>query len=105
LANYTANTNAYLANVFINTPITSDRYGNIFFGFQVTNSTPLGLQGGLARIDYNGTGIWVSASTAAGDGNMNKVVLNCAPALSDDHKTVYVAVNSGNGSYGYLAGH
>ena len=102
LTNYNANTNAYLANVFIDTPITSDRYGNIFFGFQVTNSTPVGLQGGLARVDYSGTGIWVSASTAAGDTGMNKVVQNCAPALSDDHKTVYVAVNSGNGSSGYL---
>jgi len=38
----------------------------------------------------------------AGDGNMNKVVLNCAPALSDDHKKLYVAVNDGNFSYGYL---
>src|SRR5882724_3235531 len=55
LTNYTANTNAYLASVFINTPITSDRYGNICFGFQVTGSPPLGLQGGLARIDLNGT--------------------------------------------------
>lgn len=102
LTNYNANTNAYLGNVYIDTPITSDRYGNIFFGFQVTGSTPLNLQGGIARIDYNGTGTWVSASTAAGDGNMNKVVMNCAPALGDDHKTLYVAVNSGNFGYGYL---
>ena len=102
LANYNANTNAYLGNVYIDTPITSDRYGNIFFGFQVTGSTPLNLQGGIARIDYNGTGTWVSASTAAGDGNMNKVVMNCAPALGNDHKTLYVAVNSGNFGYGYL---
>jgi hypothetical protein len=102
LTNYNANTNAYLGNVFINTPITSDRYGNIFFGFQATVSAPLGLHGGLARIDYSGTGTWISASTAAGDVGINKVVQNCAPALSDDHKTVYVAVNSGNGSYGYL---
>src|SRR5579862_9910630 len=61
LTNYLANTNAYLGNVYINTPITSDRYGNIFFGFQVTGSNPLNLHGGIARIDYNGTGTWVSA--------------------------------------------
>jgi hypothetical protein len=100
LTNYTANTNAYLNNVYINTPITADRYGNIFFGFQVTGSTPLNLRSGIARIDYNGTGTWVAATNAASDAGISKVVMNCAPALNNDHKTLYVAVN--NGSYGYL---
>jgi hypothetical protein len=103
LANYTANTNAYLNNVFINTPITADRYGNIFFGFQVTGSTPLNLRSGVARIDYNGTGTWVAASNAASDVGISKVVMNCAPALSNDHKTLYLAVN--NISYGFGFGY
>ena len=102
LANYSANTNAYLNNVFINTPLTSDRYGNIFFGFQVTNSTPVALTSGVARIDYSGTGTWISASAAAADPSITKVVHSCAPALSADHKTLYVAVNSGGTSAGYL---
>jgi hypothetical protein len=105
LTNYLANTNAYLANVFIDTPITSDRYGNIFFGFQVTNSTPLNLASGIARIDANGTGTWIAASTAANDSNIIKVAQNCAPALSADGNTLYIAVNSANGdfgNYGYL---
>ena len=107
LTNYTANTNAYLNNVFIDTPITSDRYGNIFFGFQVTGSTPLNLQSGIARIDYNGTGTWIAASNAAGDVAIKKVSQNCAPALSNDHKTLYVAVNNSSywsdfSDYGYL---
>jgi hypothetical protein len=107
LTNYTANTNAYLNNVFIDTPITSDRYGNIFFGFQVTGPTPLNLQSGIARIDYNGTGTWVAATNAAGDTGIIKVSQNCAPALSNDHKTLYVAVNNSNPygdfyNYGYL---
>ncbi len=102
MANYTANTNAYLSNVFIDTPITSDRYGNIFFGFEVTGSNPLNLQGGLARIDASGTGSWVFATTVTGDAGINKVTQNCAPALSVDHKTVYVSVNSGDYGYGYL---
>ena len=106
LTNYTANTNAYLANVFIDTPITSDRYGNIFFGFQV-NSAFTNLQSGIARIDFNGTGAWISASNAAGDATIQKVSQNCTPALSNDHKTLYVAVNSSStwsdfGDYGYL---
>lgn len=102
LANYLAHTNAYLTNVFIDTPITSDRYGNIFFGFQVTGPTPLNLQGGIARIDYNGTGSWLAASNAAGDTWMNKVAQNCSPALSNDHRMLYVAVDNGSYNAGYL---
>jgi len=102
LANYNASTNSYLTNVFIDTPITSDRYGNIFFGFQVTGPTPLKLQGGIARIDFNGTGTWLAASNAAGDTWISKVVQNCAPALSNDHRTLYVGVDNGNYGYGYL---
>jgi hypothetical protein len=94
LANYLANTNAYLSNVFIHTPITSDRYGNIFFGFQVTGSTPLSLQSGLARIAFDGTATWVAASATVTNLSVNKVVMNCSPALSNDHKTLYIAVNS-----------
>jgi hypothetical protein len=94
LANYQANTNAYLSNVFISTPITSDRYGDIFFGFVVTGSNPLGLRSGLARIDFNGTGTWIAASSMTTNAGIVKVAVNCCPALSNDHKTLYVAVNS-----------
>jgi hypothetical protein len=93
LTNYLANTNSYLTNVFINTPITSDRYGNIFFGFQVKSSFT-NFPGGLARIDFNGNGIWTNASNIAGDSAIKKISQNCAPALSNDHKTLYVAVNN-----------
>lgn len=106
LANYLANTNTYLTNVFINTPITSDRYGNIFFGFQVKSSFT-NFTGGIARIDFNGNGSWLAASNAAGDAAIKKVSQNCAPALSNDHKTLYFAVNnsatwSDFTDYGYL---
>jgi hypothetical protein len=60
----------------------------------------LNLRSGIARIDYNGTGTWIAATNAASDAGISKVVMNCAPALSNDHRTLYVAVN--NGSYGYL---
>jgi len=101
-ANYLANTNAYLTNVFVNTPITSDRYGNIYFGFQVTGATPLNLKSGLARIDFNGTATWVSVTNITGDTTMNKVQLNCAPALNNDQTKVYVAVNNDVSNAGYL---
>jgi len=107
LANYLADTNTYLNNVFIDTPITSDRYGNIFFGFQVTGSTPLNLQSGIARIDYSGACTWIAATNAANDTGIVKVSQNCSPALSIDQKTLYFAVNNSNPvgdfyNYGYL---
>ncbi len=102
LAHFTANTNAYLTNIFINTPITTDRYGNIFFGFQAIGANPLNLQSGIARIDFDGTGSWASATNVAGDTGITKVAMNCAPALGNDHTTLYFAVNSAHNGFGYL---
>jgi hypothetical protein len=84
-------------SVFIDTPITSDSAGDIFFGFVVTGANPLNLVSGFARIDANGTGTWVSASAATGDPNTQKVTYNCSPALSNDGSTVYVTMNGGVG--------
>jgi hypothetical protein len=91
LTNYTAYPKTYDSNVFICTPMTVDRYGDIFFGYRIIASTPLGAQGGLARIDYTGKGSWISASNAIGVSNSCQPVLNSAPALSVDQKTVYMA--------------
>jgi hypothetical protein len=102
LANYLASTGTYRANVFICTPITSDRYGNLFFGFQVTGSTPLNLQSGIARIDFDGTGTWIAASATVTNGTASQVAFNCSPALSNDHKTLYIAVNNGYTGLGFL---
>jgi hypothetical protein len=88
--------------VFINTPLTVDNAGNLYFGFQVTGANSLGLQSGIARIGANGAGSWIAASTAAGDSNIVKVVHNCAPALSNDGQSLYVAVSTGSFGAGYL---
>lgn len=92
---YNANPAAFDASVFINTPLTADANGNLFFGFQVTGTNPAGLVGGIARLAPDGTGTWVSAATAAGDPSIQKPAMNCAPALSIDGGTVYIAVNKG----------
>ena len=101
LSNYLANSNAFLTSVFINTPITSDRYGNIFFGFQVSGSPPLGLQGGVARIDSSGNGTWIAAADITNAAS--RAAINCAPALSNDHSKLYIAIdNAYNSGPGFL---
>lgn len=102
IANYRADEQVYQQNVMIDTPITADNQGNIYFGFVVLGSTPLGLQSGIARMAPSGTGTWISAGNAANDQSMTQVAMNCAPAVSADGSTVYIAVS--NGGQGYLVG-
>lgn len=108
LAGYNANAVAYNASIFVNTPITADANGNIFFGFRVQGTAPSPLsttQSGYARIDSTGQGSYVLAGPAAADANINRNSHNAAPALSNDGATVYVVVKwATNANYGYLLG-
>lgn len=65
LANYQANASAFNSTVFINTPITADASGNVFFGFRVQGTAPAPLnttQSGFARIDPNGNATLTTSS-------------------------------------------
>jgi hypothetical protein len=105
IANYNSDPGSYNSTVQINTPITADSSGNLYFGF-LANGAPGGLQSGVARVGLNGSGTSISAAAAANDPSMQKVAYNCAPALSPDGSKVYVAVNNvngfTNGAVGYL---
>lgn len=100
-AAYDANKAAFDASVFVNTPITADSQGNIYFGFTALPGAPAGLRGGVARIGADGKGSWVAATVLTGDAEIDKAATNSAPALSADQKTLYVAVN-GPREKGYL---
>jgi hypothetical protein len=100
-AAYSAAPATFDASVFINTPITVDPLGNVFFGFVVGAANPAGLTSGIARLGADGSGSWVGAATAAGDFTIAKVAMNSAPALSADLATLYVAVNNA-AQTGYL---
>lgn len=105
-ANVYANASAaFDSSVFINTPLTVDASGNVFFGFTVNGSNPAGLTSGFARIGADGTSSWVAANTALSQTAAMTPRMNAAPGLSPDGTTVYVAVRSeptsGNG-VGYL---
>jgi hypothetical protein len=98
--NFRKSSAAYKQNVQIDTPLTTDAIGNLYFGFLVLGPTPLNLQSGIARIASNGTGTWVSAATVSGDPAITQVAISAAPAVSTDGSLLYVVVD--NGSYGYL---
>lgn len=91
--------------VKIITAITSDRYGNIYFGFAVNETVTLPgnvtLRSGIARIAEDGTGSWVAADVLAADPSISRLVYNQAPALSNDQRTLYIGVRDGSG-FGYL---
>lgn len=97
--NYNANPTAYNQHVMIDTPITADEAGNLYFGFYVTGTTPIGLKSGIARIGADGQGTWISAGTAAGDNEITQVAQNCAPAVSADGTTIYIGVSDGGAGY------
>lgn len=91
---YDNNKAAFNSAVQISTPLTTDRAGNVFFGFTVAGSNPAGLVSGIARVTFRGAGTWVSAASLTGDNFANQIALNCAPALSNDQRTVYIAVST-----------
>ncbi|HEV7578063.1 MAG TPA: hypothetical protein VGO85_18690 [Caldimonas sp.] len=93
-ATYLATAATFDASVFINTPLTIDAQGNVFFGFMVSAANPAGLVSGIARVDANGNGVWAPAGATSGDAAIDKVAMNSAPALSADARTLYVAVNT-----------
>jgi hypothetical protein len=93
-AAYAAAPATFDATVFINTPLTVDAAGNVFFGFIATGANPAGLVSGVARLGADGVGSWVPAAAIAADAGIAKLATNSAPALSPDRTTLYVAVNS-----------
>ncbi len=106
ISNYSRNPGAFNTAIQICTPITADASGNIFFGYLSNGESlpghPDGIPSGLARIGADGVGSFVAASSLAENSGYGRVAMNCAPAVSADGSTVYVAVNRNYTSDGYL---
>ena len=105
---YVTRKHKFSSSVQISTPLTSDANGNIYFGFEVNGAVPKSPKaGGIARVGMNGQGTFVSVQIGKKKNKSTlQVALNCAPALSNDGQTVYIAMHGTslilNGSAGYL---
>jgi hypothetical protein len=99
---YRAAKAAFDASVFINTNITADEEGTLFFGFVALPGNPAGLTSGFARVRADDSVYWVGVSELVQDEAVTKPAMNSAPAFSNDGKTLYVAVNGPDGKRGYL---
>jgi len=106
IKNYEANPTAFNNAIQICTPILADAQHTLYFGYTSSGAAlpgyPSGIPGGLARVPIKGEGSFVAASTLANDKNIKKPAFNCAPALTTDRGSLYIAVNVENFSYGYL---
>ena len=102
-ANFSNNSSAYLANVKICTPLSTSADGSIYFGFQVYGSNPSNLTSGLGKIDKDGNGSWVAATSLSGDNSVGQMKVNCAPGVDPRTQTVYATTNTGSFGRGYLA--
>lgn len=100
---YNANQASLASAIQICTPITTDRYGSIYFGFVAASANAASLTSGIAKITIAGVGSWVPVSSfGIADGSITQPALNAAPALSINQQTLYVvAATSGYGG-GYL---
>ena len=98
LAQYNIDVANKNANIAINTPLTADAVGNIYFGYVVSGTNAANLSSGIARIAPDGTGKFVAATTVSLVAKFNQVALNCAPAISNDGAHLYIALtDSGSG--------
>ena len=96
LGHWRAHRAAYRRAVQITTPLTAGPDGSLYFGFSATAHAPGHLVSGVARISSSGRGSWVPARRLVGNPSPARVALSCAPALSPDGRTGYVAVLSGD---------
>ena len=96
-AAYAANPSAWNASLKICTPLTADASGTVYFGFIATVANPLAIQSGIAAVDANGAGRFVSVDAASGH-MASQIGTNCAPALSRDEQTLYIACRGNSSS-------
>lgn len=95
-ATYLADQANFDSIVRVNTPITADGDGNLFFGTRTEGTAPAPLstiQSHIIRVDgATEAATYVECGPTAADVNVSRITHGAAPTLSNDEQTVYVAV-------------
>jgi hypothetical protein len=104
-SNYDAAPAAFNNSLIINTPLTLDTSGNIYFGFIAAPGNPANLVSGIVRVGQDGSMRHMDAAQLAGDSAIAKLATNAAPALSPDQSTLYISVNTANSSTALQTGY
>lgn len=99
---YRSRIKVYTSNVKISTPLTAGPDGSVYFGYVVLGDTPIHLQSGLAKIDRDGNGSFVTAATLGADPELAYIKAQSAPAVSADGSVLYTVVANGNFGRGKL---
>jgi hypothetical protein len=107
MSTYQADKANFDGNLFIDTPLTPDSSGNVFFGFRIpvgqSAPAPFTTISGYAKIDSSGNGSYALVDAMTGDANITRDLHNAAPALSNDESKLYVVVGKNDTRYyGYL---
>lgn len=87
---FNADPSAYRASVTVDTPLSVDRKGNVYFGVMSSgaDNNPAKIASSLVRLSVGGKGTYKAAN----------VVMGRAPALSNDEKFIYVPTQSDGAS-------
>jgi hypothetical protein len=95
ISTYNANKSAFNKDIRINTPITVDTSGNIYFGYVSEPTATTGMHSGLVRISSAGVATHINGSAIVFPSNPPydmALQFNEAPALSNDGANLYVAL-------------
>jgi len=98
---YNLNPTAFNDSLQIDTPLTTDAAGDVYFGYHSNGASPLnlGINSGIARVQPNGNSTFYAVPMQV-NGDIVQLATNCAPAISKDGKTVYVtAIDSSKKGY------
>jgi len=102
MQNYLANPAAYDSAVRISSPIVTAEDGSLYFSYQVTGETPLGLQSGIAVVRKNGVSAYIEGTDASLSHQFVRPKLNAAPAIF--RGVLYAALKKSSGDDGALVG-
>ncbi len=104
LSDFNKNKATY-APIKINTPISADNAGNLFFGYEVISTVPFTSvgSGGIVKVNAKtGAVTFKSVSDLKIDGSLSRPAMNAAPAVTADGKFIYVALVGGSATLAKL---